>query len=364
MSSTLCLVSGDHLPGCDAVAQAAAQAQAAKPTNPYSSTYQMLFISAQLLRESVSMPAAVAAVRRAFSRVSAGQIEQPTRLVMEAGTALAMLARDRESGTTALKAVTVRPQNRAAGRPAVQALVILFDGATGTPEAVIDGTTLTALRTGAASGVATDLLAPVNARVMAMIGAGGQSADQIRAVCSVRPIAEVRIASLSTTSARGLAERLGPELAHVKLVPVSSNREAISEADVICTATASTSPLFEAGDLRPTVHVNAVGAYKPDMCELPAELLRDARVVAIDEMGAAMAEAGDLLQAMSRGYLEVERLIELGKLLASPPPFAGGWTVFKSVGIAAQDLEVAELAVREVRKSGRAAADAFEIGQS
>jgi ornithine cyclodeaminase len=199
---------------------------------------------------------------------------------------------------------------------------------------------------------------------MAMIGAGGQSADQIRAVCSVRPIAEVRIASLSTTSARILAERLGPELAHVRFVPVSSNREAVSEADVICTATASISPLFGAGDLSPTVHVNAVGAYTPDMCELPAELLRDARVVAIDQMEAAMAEAGDLLQAMSRGYLEVEGLIELGTLLASPPPPAGGWTVFKSVGIAAQDLEVAELAVREVRRSGRAAAEAFEIGQS
>ena len=324
----------------------------------------MLFISAELLRESVSMAAAVDAVRRAFCKVSAGQIEQPTRLVMEGGTAITMLARDRESGTTALKAVTVRPQNRAAGRPAVQALVILFDGASGTPEAVIDGTSLTALRTGAASGVATDLLAPTNARMMAMIGAGGQSADQVRAVCSVRPITEVRIASLSTTSARSLAERLGPELPHVRFLSVASNREAVCEADVICTATASTRPLFEARDLRPTVHVNAVGAYTPAMCELPAELLRDARIVAIDQMEAAMAEAGDLLQAMSLGYLEVERLADLGTLLTSPPPAAGGWTVFKSVGIAAQDLEVAELAVREVRASSSAADDPFEIGQS
>ncbi len=324
----------------------------------------MLFISAQLLRESVPMAAAVDAVRRAFSMVSAGQIEQPTRLVMEGGTALAMLARDRQSGSTALKAVTVRPQNRVAGRPAVQAVVLLFDGASGTPEAVIDGTSLTALRTGAASGVATDLLAPPNARVMAMIGAGGQSADQIRAVCAVRPITEVRIASLTTTSARGLAKGLGPELPHVRLLPVASNREAVYEADVICTATASTTPLFEARDLQPTVHVNAVGAYTPAMCELPAELLRDARIVAIDQMEAAMAEAGDLLQAMSRGYLEVGSLIELGMLLANPPRAAGGWTVFKSVGIAAQDLEVAELAVREVRGSGRAADDPLAVSQS
>jgi len=313
----------------------------------------MFFIPAQLLRELVPMPAAVDAVRSAFRRVSAGQIEQPTRLVMEGGVALAMMARDRESSSTVLKAVTVRPRNRTAGRPVVQAVVILFDGASGSPEAVIDGTSLTALRTGAASGVATDLLARADARVMAMIGAGGQSADQIRAVCSVRAITEVRIASHSTTSSRGLAQTLSLELPHVRLIPVASNRDAVSEADVICTATASVRPLFDAKDLPKTVHINAIGAYTPTMCELPSEVLRDAQVIAVDETEAAMAEAGDLLQAITGGYLQPDRISELGLLLASAHRVRSGWTVFKSVGIGAQDLVVAELAVKRLRESGR-----------
>ena len=312
----------------------------------------MLFISAERLRQTVSMPDAIEAVRRAYANVSAGAVEQPTRLVLERGTALAMMARNRESGATVLKALTIRPDNRSAGLPAIQALVILFDGKTGTPRALIDGTSLTALRTGAASGVGTALLAPPDSHVLGMIGAGAQSADQIRAVCCVRPITEVRIASRSAAKAQQLATRLRTEWPQVQFVPVEAIADAVSNADVVCTATPSTSPLFDANLLKPTVHLNAVGAFTPDMCELPPELLRDARIVAIDEYEAAMVEAGDLLQAIDHGYLTPDRLVEIGKLLANPPAVGSGWTVFKSVGIAAQDLEVAEVAANRASRSG------------
>jgi ornithine cyclodeaminase len=311
----------------------------------------MLFISAARLRQAVPMPDAIDAVRRAYTNTSAGTVEQPTRLVLERGTALAMMARDRESGATVLKALTIRPDNPNAGLPAIQALVILFDGRTGTPRALIDGTSLTALRTGAASGVGTALLAPADAHVLGMIGAGAQSADQIRAVCCVRPIREVRVASRTAARARQLAVQLRDELPKVQFVPVEAVGDAVGDADVICTATPSTAPLFDANQLKPTVHVNAVGAFTPQMCELPPELLRDARIVAIDELDAAMAEAGDLLQAIDHGYLTRDRLIEIGKLLTDPPPLRTGWTVFKTVGIAAQDLEVAELAADRTPKS-------------
>lgn len=311
----------------------------------------MLFISADRLRQAVPMPDAIAAVRRAYTNVSAGTVEQPPRLVLERGSALAMMARNRESGATVLKALTIRPDNPTAGLPAIQALVILFDGKTGKPRALIDGTSLTALRTGAASGVGTALLAPKDSHILGMIGAGAQSADQIRAVCSVRPITEVRIVSRTAARALQLAARLRDELAKVKFVPVEAVGDAVSGADVICTATPSTAPLFEADLLKPTVHVNAVGAFTPQMCELPPELLRDARIVAIDEHEAAMAEAGDLLQAIDHGYLTSDRLVEIGKLLTNPPSSQAGWTVFKSVGIAAQDLEVAEVAASRARES-------------
>jgi ornithine cyclodeaminase len=299
------------------------------------------------------MSDAIDAVRSAYLKVCAGTIEQPTRLALRGGSALAMLARDSVSGTTVLKALTIRPENPNAGRPAIQALVILFDGPSGTPAAIIDGMSLTALRTGAASGVATDLLAPRKATTMAMIGSGAQSADQIRAVCAVREINEVRVASRKAESVQQLIDRMSSELPNVDFVLARSNHEAISRADVICTATPASAPLFNASDLLPTVHVNAIGAFTPEMCELPPELLREARLVVVDQMEAAMAEAGDLIQAISGGQFDAGSIKEIGVLLKHPPPIAGGWTVFKSVGIAAQDLEVAQLAVSRARESNR-----------
>jgi len=145
--------------------------------------------------------------------------------------------------------------------------------------------------------------------------------------------------------------RLRDELPKVQFVPVEAVGDAVGDADVICTATPSTAPLFEANLLKPTVHVNAVGAFTPEMCELPPELLRDARIVAIDEYEAAMIEAGDLLQAIDHGFLTSDRLIEIGKLLTNPPSLRTGWTVLKSVGVAAQDLEVAEVAANRAPKT-------------
>ncbi len=308
----------------------------------------MLVISPDRLRELVPMRAAIDAVRDGFIAGSAGGIEQPTRLALEGGRALAMLAADRQGIGTVLKVVTVRGGNPGRGLPAVQAVVIWFDGETGTPEAIIDGGTLTALRTGAASGVATDLLASPAAGVLAMIGAGGQAADQVRAVCAVRPIREVRIASRDPVHASVLAARLAGELEPVRVV-ARNVPGALAGADVVCTATTATRPLFAALDLAPVVHVNAVGAYTEGMCELPAELLAGASVVAVDLIDAALAEAGDLIQAIRVGLLQRERLVEIGTLLAQSAPPPGGRTVFKSVGVAAQDWALARLAVDRAR---------------
>jgi ornithine cyclodeaminase len=308
----------------------------------------MIFISGARLRELVPMRDAISAVRIAFEKVSNGRIEQPTRLVAAGGAAVAMLALDSDSGNSVVKALTVRPDNPGAGRPAVQAVVIYFDGRTGTPEAVLDGTSLTALRTGAAAGVATDLMADPKARVLAVIGAGGQCADQVRAVCSVRPIAEVRIASRTYENSVDVAKRLQDEFPKLKFSAATTNTQAATGADVICTVTGASQPLFGEEGLASNVHINAMGAFTPTMCELPPEVLRKACVVAVDELEAAEAEAGDLLQAVAGGYLKWADVVELGAIARGLRPRAG-WTVFKSVGIGAQDLEVAELAVSRAR---------------
>ena len=308
----------------------------------------MLVISPDRLRQLVPMRAAIDAVREGFIAGSSGGIEQPARLALEGGRALAMLAADRQGIGTVLKAVTVRSGNAERGLPAVQAVVVWFDGETGTPEALIDGTTLTAIRTGAASGVATDLLASPDAGVLAMIGAGGQAPDQVRAVCAVRPIREVRIAARDPAHATGLAARLALELGSVR-VTATGIPAALAGADVVCTATTATRPLFAIRDLAPAVHVNAIGAYTETMCELPAELLAEASVIAVDRVDAALAEAGDLIQAIGRGLIRADRLVEIGTLLARPTVPPGGRTVFKSVGVAAQDWALARIAVERAR---------------
>jgi ornithine cyclodeaminase/alanine dehydrogenase-like protein (mu-crystallin family) len=319
----------------------------------------MIFVSGTRLRELVSMRDAISAVRVAFEKVSNGRIEQPTRLVASGGSAVAMLALDSDSRNCIVKALTVRPENLGAGRPAVQAVVIFFNGQTGTAEAVLDGTSLTALRTGAAAGVATELLAHPNARVLAVIGAGGQCADQIRAVCAVRPISEVRVASRRYGNSVDLVNRLQKELPKVTFVAVRTNTDAIADADVICTVTGSSQQLFDVEGLALNVHINAMGAFTPTMCEIPPEVLRKASVVAVDQLEAAKAEAGDILQAVEGGFLTWANILELGTL-AKVSGSASGWTVFKSVGIGAQDLEVAELAVSRARQNDRA--ETMEIG--
>ena len=302
------------------------------------------------MRGLVKMRDAIEAVRHAFIAVSAGHIEQPTRLVVDGGRALAMLACDREAGGTVLKGITIHSENPSAGRPAVQAAVLWFSGATGTPEALIDGTTLTAMRTGAASGVATDLLAAPRAGVLAVIGSGGQAPDQIRAVCAVRPIREVRIVSRTPANARRVAKAMSRELDPVRVVPFDKISKAIHDADVICTATDSREPLFDLSDLQDRVHVNAIGAFTEDMCELPAALLEDASVIAIDQIDATMAEAGDLLRALRSGHIAQSKLAEIGVLLTRPQVSVGR-TVFKSVGIAAQDWALAKLVVEKASSS-------------
>ena len=304
----------------------------------------MIFISGTRLRELVSVRDAISAVRVAFEKVSSGHVEQPTRLVATGGSAVAMLALDSDSRSCIVKGLTIRPENPSAGRPAVQAVVIFFNGRTGTAEAVLDGTSLTALRTGAAAGAATELLAHPNARVLAVIGAGGQCADQIRAVCCVRPISDVRVASRTHRNTVDLVNRLQKEFPEVTFLAVRTNNEAIAGANVICTVTGASQQLFDEEELAANVHINAMGAFTPTMCELPPDVLRKARVVAVDQMEAAKAEAGDILQAVAGGYLTWANIVELGTL-ANLSGSAGGWTVFKSVGIGAQDLEVAELAV-------------------
>jgi ornithine cyclodeaminase/alanine dehydrogenase-like protein (mu-crystallin family) len=322
----------------------------------------MLILTGDDVRRALPMAAAMDAVERAFAQLAAGQAEVPLRphvTVPEAdGLLLVMPAYLSESGALAVKALTIFPHNSEChGLPAIAALVTLFDATNGVPLALLDASYLTALRTGAASGVATRLLARRDARTLALFGAGAQALPQAWAVCVARQIARIWLVNRTGAHAERLAAELRafgePIPADVRIA--ASAHEALAEADVICTATASSVPLFADGDVRPGAHLNAIGAYRPAMREIPGETVARARVV-VDARAAAWAEAGELVLARDEGLIGADHVaaelgeIALGRATGRTDP--DQITLFKSVGNAAQDAAAAQAAYARARALG------------
>jgi ornithine cyclodeaminase len=311
-------------------------------------------IGADLLRRLVPMPDAIHASRRAFLAADAGEVTGPLRSALSRGRVLVMPV-EHVSGSALVKVISLHEDGWAQGRPSIDGTVLWIDGPTGRITAQVDAAALTALRTGAASGLATDLLARPASHVLAMLGAGGQAPDQVAGVCAVRPIREVRVYSRRAQRSLELCERLRASHPAVRFTPADTPRQAVDGADVICTATRSTTPLFQPADVKNDVHLNAIGAYRLDMREIPAGLLGQAGVVVIDQLDAALAEAGDVVAALEDGSIRPEDLVEIGPLLSGPPvssELQHRVTIFKSVGVAAQDWSVCELAVRRLGEAG------------
>lgn len=307
-------------------------------------------IDGEQLRSLVAMPDAIEASRRGFAAAANGEVTGSLRSALSQHRVLVMPVEHR-SGDALVKVISVQPSGWKEGLPSVGGGALWIDGGTGRITAMLDATALTAMRTGAASGLATGLLAPPEASVLAMLGAGGQAADQVDAVCAVRPIRQIRVFSRGQGRRETLSAQLAARYPRASVLPVAQSAEAVRGADVICAATRSRSPLFALTDLGENVHINAVGAYDLSMCEVPPEAFGQAAIVVIDQMEAAMAEAGDVVQAISAGMLRPEGLVEIGRLLDGRQPPAGGITIFKSVGIAAQDWALAELVVRRAGTS-------------
>jgi ornithine cyclodeaminase/alanine dehydrogenase-like protein (mu-crystallin family) len=253
--------------------------------------------------------------------------------------------------------VSVFPGNPARGLPLIHAVVIVVDAETGRPVALMDGTYLTALRTGAASGAATELLARPGTRVAAIFGAGAQARTQLEAICTVRPIEKVWVYDPVPEAARAYIEEMKgrgqPVPADVAVA--DSPAQAVGEADVICTATTSTAPVFDDADLKPGVHINGIGSYTPEMQEIPAQTVARARVV-VDSRSASLAEAGDLIIPMTEGLISHASIHgEIGEVAAgviSGRRSDDEVTFFKSVGVAVQDVAVAELILRRAAALG------------
>jgi alanine dehydrogenase len=321
----------------------------------------MLVLTRNDVRELVPMAEAIELMKVAFTELSAGRTVSPLRTVVSLpdreGDALFMPAYVPEMDALGLKSVNVFRRNPQRGLPVIHAIVSLVDPDTGQPLAIMDGTYLTALRTGAVSGAAADLLARPDSRVLAAIGAGAQGVTQIAAVCSVRPIERVIAVDVNEEALRRLRETMArewPEFAD-RLETTSDAASAVRQADIICTATTSHTPVFDDADVRPGTHVSAVGAYTPEMQELPAETIARATVV-VDAVDAALAEAGDLIIPLREGRITRDHVTrELGMVASGAAPgrmSADEVTLFKSVGNAVQDVVVAKRAVERARERG------------
>jgi len=283
----------------------------------------MRYLNSSDTRQALPMPEAIKAMQHAFS----GESEAPLRSLL--GNSLVMPGR--LDDIIAVKVVSTTPGNPAG-------LVVVF-GPDGSPLGLVHGPTLTAIRTGAVCGLATAMLAPPDVSTMAMLGSGAMAFDQVAAVRAVRPIQRVLVWSRDPTHARSFAEMVGGE-------PVADADAAVAEADVVSCATPSTRPLFSESVVREWAHVNAVGAYTPQMIELPIELMERAYVV-VDDVEAAAAEAGDLIQADRSPNTTLREL-----LAGTSPEIGEDVTVFKSVGVAAQDVAAAHRALANADRLG------------
>lgn len=306
-------------------------------------------ISAAEVRRCLPMADAIAAMESVFIRLSAGEAVLPPRTHLELpashGSVLIMPSALPAAGCFGLKSVALFAGNPARGLPRIQSIMLLQDGETGCGLAMMDGASLTAIRTGAASGVATRWLARPDACRVAIFGAGVQGRTQLEAVAAVRPVRLARIYDPAPGQAAMLADELSGRLGF-PVEAAATPAEALHRADIVCTATVSKTPVFEDESLAPGVHINAVGSYQPTVREIPAATVCRARIV-VDHTASASEEAGDLLIPVREGLLPEQALnVEIGQIAAGRMPgrqSPGEVTLFKSVGVAVQDLAAAWL---------------------
>jgi ornithine cyclodeaminase len=314
--------------------------------------YPLLILGRAQVEELLDVDALVDALAVAMADLSAGRASVPQRSIVKVGGAgllAAMPGHLPSQGVLAAKLVLVFPGNAAKALEAHQAVIVVFDPGTGVPLALMDGAVITALRTAAGSALATRLCARRDARVLAVIGTGVQARAHARVVPRVRNIAEIVVAGRTPQRVVAFAAEVGGR-------PVSTYAEALALADVVCCCTHATEPVVRREWLRPGVHVNSVGfAAGP---EVDPSVFGGA-VVVVESRRAALGAfphgAADLTTAVNEKLLEVEDVREVDELVQgvrSGRTNDAQVTVYRSVGVAAQDAAAAGLVLEAARSRG------------
>ncbi|NBH39906.1 ornithine cyclodeaminase family protein [Enterococcus faecalis] len=319
----------------------------------------MLFLKKEDIIKSFSMREAIDADKKALSLYSAGKASVPLRTNIDVpksnGQSLYMPAYvEGGEGALGVKIVSVYPENIKKNLPSVPATMIVLDPETGMVSACLDGTYLTQLRTGAVQGAATELLAKEDAKIGALIGTGGQAQSQLEAMLTVRKLEEVWIFDIDFERASQFAEEMMQQFS-VTMRPTKTNQECVEGADIITSVTTSKRATFSAEWVKKGAHINGVGAYTPEMCEIPREIIKAADIVIFDTMDGVLKEAGDFISPLQDGYIQRDSYHgELGQLINEElvgRTSGEQITIFKTVGSAVLDVVVATEIVKKAKEN-------------
>ena len=314
----------------------------------------VLILNEEDVRQLLPMNECIDVMERAFVALARGEVDQPLRTIFRPPKIKGVMAmmptfRGGETPLFGLKAICVFPGNAAIGKDAHQGAVVLFDGATGELRAIANASAITAIRTAAVSGLATRLLANQDASSLAIIGAGVQARAHLEAIACVRKLKRVRVAASSRENAERFVATMKSN-ADLEMRAVDGAEEAVREADIIVTATTSREPVVQCQWLRPGAHINAIGTFSPKARELDTATMVAASIF-VDRRESAFNEAGDYLIAAEEGAIGPDNILaELGEVLTGQHPgrtSSDEITVFKSLGLAMEDLAAAEHCYRK-----------------
>jgi ornithine cyclodeaminase len=319
---------------------------------------KVLVLSHSEVEQLLPMSECIAVMRDAFTALARGEAHQPLRTIFRPPAVKGVLAmmptfREGASPLFGLKAICVFPGNAAIGKDAHQGGVMLFDGSNGELLALINASAITAIRTAAVSGLATSLLANPGADDLAIIGAGVQAGPHLAAINCARALKRVRIASRSLESAQNFAKSLQPECA-VQIEPMETVEAAVHDANIIVTATTARDPVVKREWISTGAHINAIGTFSPKAREVDTATMVAASLF-VDRRESALNEAGDYLIAAAEGAIGPEHMLaDLGELVTGSHPGRTApeeITIFKSLGLAIEDLAAAARVYEKAKNS-------------
>lgn len=321
----------------------------------------MLVLSKEDIQDCFTMKEAIEADKEALRLYTEGKTQVPLRVNLnleeQNGQSLFMPAYSGgEEPSLGVKIVSVYPDNYKKGLPNLPATMIVLNPETGVVDAIVDGTYLTQLRTGAVQGAATDMLANKEVEIGALIGTGGQAESQLEAMLTVREFKQINVYDRDIERAEAFCETVAKQHPTVTFKATKTPKETVTDADVITTVTTSRMPTFDAVDVKKGAHINGVGSYTPVMKEIPAEIIKVADTIIFDTTEGVMAEAGDFIDPIKDGVVTEEAYTgELGQLVLGQiegRQSVDDITIFKTVGSAVLDSVTAQKIVDKARELG------------